>query len=113
MGRLTLYFERRESFRHPPHELLKCKLYGYGIGGKTLKWIDFIQCDIQRRVVINGVKFDWVPVLSGVPQGTVLNPLLCSLYINDITVDIDLELSLFADDCVCYRTVKSKIVKTR
>ena len=47
------------------------------------------------------------PVLSGVPQGTVLGPLLFSLYINDITKDIDSELRLFADDCVCYHEIKT------
>ena len=46
------------------------------------------------------------PVLSGVPQSTVLGPVLFSLYINDITTDIDSEIRLFADDCVCYREVK-------
>ena len=45
---------------------------------------------------------DWAPVLSGVPQGTVLEPLLFSLYINDTTT----EIKLFADDCVCYREIK-------
>ena len=43
----------------------------------------------------------------GVPQGTVLDPLLFSLYINDIMVDIDSEIRLFADDCVCYRQIHS------
>ena len=57
--------------------------------------------------MVNGVKSDWAPVLSGVPQGTVLGPLLFSLYINDITEDIDSELRLFADDCVCYREIKN------
>ena len=56
--------------------------------------------------MVNGVKSDWAPVLSGVPQGTVLGPLLFSMYINDITEDIDSELRLFADDCVCYREIK-------
>ena len=46
------------------------------------------------------------PVLSCVPQGTVLGPVLFSLYINDIKTDIDSEIRLFADDCVCYREVK-------
>ena len=54
----------------------------------------------------NGAKSDWAPVLSGVPQGTVLRPLLFSLYINDIPTDIVSEIRLFADDCVCYRKIK-------
>ena len=52
------------------------------------------------------LKSDWVPVLSGVPQGTVLGPLSFSLYINDITTDIDTEIRLFADDGVCYSEIK-------
>ena len=81
-------------------------LYGYGIGGKTLKWKDSFLCDRQQRVVVNGVKSDWVPVLSGVPQGTVFGPLLFSLYINDTTEDIESDLKVFADDCVCYPEIK-------
>ena len=62
----------------------------------------------ETRVVVNGVKSYWAPVLSGVPQGTVLGPLLFSLYINDISSDIESEIRLFADDCVCYREVKDE-----
>ena len=107
----TFILDFEKAFDTPPHELLKCKLYGYGIGGKTLKWIDSFLCDRQQCVMVNGVKSDWAPVLSGVPQGTVLGHLLFSLYINDITEDIDSELRLFADDCVCCREIK--ILKTR
>ena len=48
--------------------------------------------------------------MSGVPQGTVLGPLLFSLYINDISSDTESEIRLFADDsdCVCYREIKDK-----
>ena len=46
------------------------------------------------------------PRLSGVPLGTVLGPLLFSLYIKDITTDIDSKIRLFVDDCVCYREIK-------
>ena len=59
-------------------------------------------CYRQQRAVVNGVKSDWAPVVSSVPQGTVLGPLLFSLHINDITSDIESEIRLFADDCVCY-----------
>ena len=84
-----------KAFDTLAHKPLKCKLYGYGICGKSLKWIDSFLCFRQQRVVVNGRKSDWVPVLSGVPKGTVLGPLFFSLYINDITTDIDSEIRLF------------------
>ena len=74
----------------------------------TLKWIDSFLCFRQQRVVVNGVKSDWAPVLSGVPQDTVLGPLLFSLYINDISSDFESEIRLFADHCVCYREIKDE-----
>ena len=88
-----------KAFDTPTRELLKSKLFSYGIGGKTLKWIDSFLC-CRQQVVINGVKSDWAPVLSSVPYGTVLGSLF-SLYINDIMSDIESEIRLFADDCVC------------
>ena len=103
----TFILDFEKAFDTPPHELLKSKLFSYGIGGKTIKWIDAFLCYRQQRVVVNGVKSDWAPVVSGVPQGTVLGPLLFSLHINDITSDIESEIRLFADDCVCYREIKN------
>ena len=73
-----------------------------------MKWIDSYLCFRQQRVVVNGIKSDWAPVLSGVPQGTVFGPLLFSLYINDISSDIESEIRHFADDCVCYRASKDE-----
>ena len=102
----TFILDFEKAFDTPPHELLKSKLFSYGIGGKTLKWIDSFLCFRQQLVVVNGVKS--APVLSGVPQGTVLGPLLFSLYINDISSDIESEIRLFADDCVCYREIKDE-----
>ena len=54
------------------------------------------------------IKSDWALVLSGAPQGTVLGPLLFTLYINDISADIESEIRLFADDCVCYREIRDE-----
>ena len=97
-----------KAFDTLPHELLKSKLLSFGISGKTLKWINAFLFYRQQRVLVNGVKSDWAPVVSGVPQGPVLGPLLFSLHINDITADIESEIRLFADDCVCYREIKDK-----
>ena len=84
-------------------------MFSYDIGGKTLKWTDSFLCFRKQPVVVNGVKSDRAPVLLGVPQGTVLGPLLFSLYINDISSDIESEIRLFADDCVCYHEIKDDI----
>ena len=107
----TLILDFEKAFDTPPHELLihKSKLFSYStcIDGNTLEWINAFLCFRQQRVVVNGVKSDWAPEVSGVPQGPVLGPLLFSLYINDIQVGIDSQIRLFADDCVCYREIKT------
>ena len=72
----------------------------------TLPYGLFFLCYRQLRIVVNGAKSDWASVLSGIPQGTVLGPLLFSLYINDSSTDIHSEIRLFADGCVCYREIK-------
>ena len=104
----TFILDFEKAFGTPPHELIKSKLFSYGTGGKTLKWIDSFLCFRKQQVVVNGVKSDWAPVLSGVPQGTVLGPLLFSLYIKDISSDIESEIRLFVDDCVCYHEIKDE-----
>ena len=78
----TFILDFKKAFDTPPHELLKSKLFSYGIGGKTIKWIDAFLCYRQQRVVVNGVKSDWAPVVSGFPQGTVLGPLIVVLFAN-------------------------------
>ena len=85
----TFILDFEKAFDTPLHELLKSKLFSYGIGGKTLEWINAFLCFRQQRVVVNGVKSDLAPVVSGVLLGTVLGPFLFSLYINDIPVGIN------------------------
>ena len=60
----------------------------------------------KTELFVNEIKSDWATVISGVPQGTVLGPLLFSLHINNIMSDIESEIRLFADDSVCYREIK-------
>ena len=63
-----------------------------------------ILCFRLQRVVVNGIKYDWAPVLSG----TVLGLLLFSLYIYEISRDIESEIRLFADDCACYHEINGE-----
>ena len=89
-GQVDTFILDFKAFDTPPHELLKCKLHGCGMNGKTLVWIDSFLC---KRVVVNGAKSQWAPVLSGVLQSTVLGPLVFLAYIiNDIMVGIESEI---------------------
>ena len=74
-----------------------------------MKLKDAFLCYRQQRVVVNDVKSDWAPFVSGVPLGAVFGPLLLTVYLNNITADIEseiFEIRPFADDCVCYLEIK-------
>ena len=75
-----------------------------------LKWIEYYLKDQQQRVCINGQFSDWSYILSGVPQGSVLGPLLFLIFINDLTHVIDhTNMRLFADDTGLFITVDNRI----
>ena len=102
----TFILDFEKAFDTPPHELLKSKQFGCGIGGKTLKWINSFLCYRQQQVVVNGEKSDWARFCLVSHRALSLVPCCCFLYINDISTDIDSEIRLFADNCVCYREIK-------
>ena len=62
----------------------------------------------MQRVVVDGTPSRWLPVKSGVSQGTVLGPLIFLIYINNIGVDLSCCLILFTDDCLLYQVVSSE-----
>ena len=84
------------------------KLWGYGIRGKIYKWVNEFLTNRTQKVVVDGKKSDSKPVTSGVPQGSVLGPILFVIYINDLPDVIQCFIKLFADDSKLYRRV-SKI----
>ena len=69
-----------KAFDVVPHNRLMLKLDHYGIRGPTYEWISNFLMHHRQRVVIGGEASDWVSVKSGVPQGTVLGPLLFLMY---------------------------------
>ena len=91
-----------QSFKaHPEIALLRHK-------GLYLHWIQAFLSNRQQRVVVEGEESDSVPVTSGVPQGSVLGPILFLTYINDLPQDIVLQVRLFADDTAIYLTAESE-----
>ena len=97
-----------KAFDKVPHKELLHKLTYYGINGSILKWITSFLCKRSMRVMVDGIASREVPVLSGVPQGTVLGPLLFLVHINDLPASVRSQVRLFADDCLLYREIKSR-----
>ena len=83
------------------------KLRFYGIDGKLNSLIGNMLQNRRQRVVVNGSNSSWVPVRSGVPQGTVIGPILFLIYINDIKEGISSPMRLFADDSIIYRVINT------
>lgn len=93
-----IYLDFKKAFDTVPHGRLLVKLKAHGIGEELCSWIENWLTDRKERVVINGEASDWLPVTSGVPQGSVLGPLVFLIYINDLDCDIASKISKFADD---------------
>ena len=98
-----------QAFDKEPHRRLLFKIDHYGIRGSTHKWISSWLSERSQNVVLDGQASDPVPVLSGVPQGSVIGPVLFLIFINDLPDNIRSSVRLFADDCVLYRNIKSPI----
>ena len=96
-----------KAFDKVPHRRLLYKLDYYGLRGSTHKWITSWPSGRFQKVVLDGQASDPVPVLSGVPQGSVIGPVLFLIFINDLPENIRSFVCLFADDCVLYRNIES------
>ena len=100
-----LILDFSKAFDVVGHRRLMGKLWHYGIRGDTHRWMQNWLTGRSQRVVVEGEASESVPVVSGVPQGTVLGPLMFIMYINDIADGTDSSVRLFADDALLYRVV--------
>ena len=94
-----------KAFDKVSHEKLLFKLHQYGIRHETLQWIKAFLSNRLQQVVVDNDKSDTVPVTSGVPQGSVLGPILFLIYINDLPDEVRSKVRLFADDTAVYLAV--------
>ena len=98
-----------KAFDTVPHDGLLSKLKQYGIDDKIWLWIyNFLNKNRKQSVVVDGNQSSLTDVVSCVPQGTVLCPLLFLLHINDLPSVVSSKVRLFADDCLIYKNMKNK-----
>ena len=107
-----IYLDFAKAFDKVPRERLLRKVRAHGIRGRVLEWIRSWLTGRRQRVVLNGRFSSWEEVLSGVPQGSVLGPLLFVIFINDMDDTVELLTSIlrkFADDTKMGKKVRTDV----
>ena len=108
-GRIdSIIIDFTKAFDLVPHDRLITKIAGSGLDGRVLGWIRDFLTGRSQRVRVDGHLSEEIEVTSGVPQGSVLGPLLFLAYVNDIWRNVDSDLRLFADDCIIYRKIRDR-----
>ena len=103
----TIYLDYAKAFDTVPHRRLISKLDSYGIKGNIQNWIKDFLSERSQVVKVNGKASKPAPVISGIPQGSVLGPILFVIYINDLPDEVNSSVFLFADDTKIFNQIKS------
>ena len=104
----TIYTDYSAAFQSVNHTLISHKLeHSYMLRANALKWFVSYLTDRRQRVIVNGKTSAWKPVISGVPEGSILAPLIFSLFINDLPQTLDSECLMYADDVKIFRKIST------
>ena len=103
----VIFLDFSKAFDKVDHTYLIHKLNFYGIRGELLSWLEDFLSDRYQSVIIEGFQSSTTKVTLGVPQGSVLAPLLFLCFINDLPVNIKNKINLYADDVLLYSTINS------
>ena len=104
----SVFLDISKAFDKVWHEGLLYKLRSIGISGDLYKLLENYLSGRLQRVILNGQTSSWRPVLAGVPQGSILGPLLFLIYINDLPNELKSNAKLFADDTSLFTIVKDE-----
>ena len=106
----VIYLDFRKAFDTVPHDKLLAKLWSMGITGRLWLWFKAYLSSRHQSVSINGHLSDYLPVTSGVPQGSILGPMLFLTFINDLPSFVkSVNMVLFADDTKCFKTIRNNL----
>jgi uncharacterized protein (DUF934 family) len=106
----VIYFDLSKAFDSVPHPPLISKLQSFGINGNLLNWFENYLSERCQRVVLDGKSSLWKKVTSGVPQGSILGPLMFLMYINDLPDELSegTLCGIFADDTKIARKIETE-----
>ena len=103
-----IYLDFSKAFDTVPHQRLLNKLHNYGIRGKVRTWIENFLENRSQSVKIGNTRSVKANVISGIPQGSILGPILFLIFINDLPEVVQSTVKLFADDTKIYSRVNSQ-----
>ena len=95
---ISYFLDFSKAFDKVPHNLLLHKLETFGFNNKLLNWFTDYLSERSQSVIVEGKQSENLPVTSGVPQGSILGPLIFTLYVNDISDECSSTVSSFEDD---------------